>query len=164
MKLLFIGKIIYKCIIRITNISNIINEKMKYINYTYNSVSCFITNIITFSPYKLIDTIKNYPLTLFNSKINVITSIFNCFDTNKIFSSICIQKNVQNDLNANLNTDLNIDLNLKQKICINQQQKKKRKVKKYQTYTSDTTNINNNCDCDCDWGWFVAIDEVNTYK
>lgn len=144
MKLLFVDNItyIYYQINNNININiNIINDKMIYISYVYNNICSFVSNLIYFSLYEFITTIKNIPPILFNS------NIYNCFDINKIFGDIYKPKNIHN-------TEY---INFKKRNYIRTQQKKFRTM----NYSNNVSNHckDNDIDDNCDWGWFVAIDE-----
>lgn len=107
---------------------------MIYINDIYNNICCFVSNITYFSPYEFINTIKNIPSVLFNSKNNLISNIYTCFDINKIFGVTYKPKNIQNTEYINLNF-------------------------KKRNHCED-----NDIEDNCDWGWFIVIDEYELYK
>jgi hypothetical protein len=127
---------------------------MIYISYVYNNICSFVSNLIYFSPYEFITTIKNIPSMLFNSKINLISNIYSCFDINKIFGNIYKSKNIQN-------TEY-INLNFKKRNYISSQQKKFRIM----NYSNNMSNNygDNDIEDNCDWGWFVAIDEFEVHR
>lgn len=115
---------------------------MTYINGIYNNIYCFVSNITYFSPYEFITTIKNIPSVLFNSKNNLISNIYTCFDINKIFGDTYIQKNIQNTQNTENAQRINF-----------------KKRNNMSNYCKD-----NNIEDNCDWGWFIVIDEYEVYK
>lgn len=120
---------------------------MTYIRLVYNNICCFVLNIMYFSPYEFITTIKNIPSVLFNSKINLISNIYTCFDIDKIFDNIYKPKNIQNTQHT---------------------QQKKFRTMNYSNNISNHCEDNdiedNDIEDNCDWGWFVAIDEFEVHK
>ncbi len=89
---------------------------------------------------------------LFNSKINIISNIYSCFNINNTFIDIYKQKNIQDTYH--------IDLNFKKKNYIRLQQKNLRIINNSYNITNHYKDIEDNCD----WGWFVAIDEFEVHR
>lgn len=126
---------------------------MTYFNGIYNNICCFVSNIMYFSPCEFITTIKNVPSVLFNSKNNLISNIYTCFNINKIFGDTYKHKNTKNIQNTQ-----HINFEKRNNNC--SQQKKNKKIK----YSNNKTNYYKDIEDNCDWGWFIVIDEYEVYK